>query len=256
MVFRQQGAGAGSFFEVGIVHVEHLMPPHHIPHILRIITYKNGVPDTVKVVQDEVNTKPRLWRLDVTNPVTPGVRKDQQGATFNRMQHPHDRDYRWLVDLEDNTEFYGPLNGKLDTSVLKPVLRIRNGLFYTRLKSHPQTRRKDGVPGKPPFGRAAAAIGCDIELNNGGSATLRFDNTGEDIFDFAIDPSGNTLYEIVNTPPDTHVPGTGEEHFICYYDMFTAAVPKFHFEAQGLLAPGPSPALCGATGLGQFPNPL
>lgn len=253
MVFRQQGNDADSHFEIGIVPVpgpDH--PPHHIEHIPRISTFVNGALESVKILKG-VQTSHRVWHLEVDGPDTAGVSKDQQGATFNRTNHPFDRDYRWLMDLEDNTEFYGPLVGKIDTGKLKPVIHIPNGVFYTRLRSVNQLREKDGVSGQEDFGRVASAIACDINLTGAG-AKLKTD-AGVQIFNFKAEE--NTLYDFANTPPDTHVPApsVNEDHFQHYYDMFTTRVPKFHFKEPNP-DPAPRPALCGATGLGQFPNSL
>jgi len=251
MIFRQQGSGAGSRFEIGIVPVPGPdQPPHHIHHVPRISTFKNGVLDAVKIVEG-LHPTHRIWRLDVDGPTTVGVSKEQAGTTFDRTVHPFSRDYRWLFDFEDNVEGYGPLVGKLDTSKLMPVIHIPNGVFYARLKSHVQLRTKDGEPEKP-FGRVAAGMGCDITLTGAG-ASLVVADTGVEIFPFTAEE--NTLYDFANTPPDTHPFSPNEEHFLHYYEMFTASVPKFHFR-QSPLDPAPSPALCGEAGLGQFPNSL
>src|SRR3989442_5361897 len=95
MVFRQQGSGAGSRFEIGVVPVTHDMFPTHVHHIPRISTFKNGVLDGVKIVEG-FQAPHRIWQLEVDGPTTPGVSKDEQGATFDRATHPYPRDYRWL----------------------------------------------------------------------------------------------------------------------------------------------------------------
>jgi hypothetical protein len=254
MVFRQEGSGAGSRFEIGIVPVpgpDH--PPHHIHHIPRISTYKNGVLDQVKLVED-FQAPHRIWQLEVEGPTTTGVSTDQQGATFNRLTHGYERDYRWLLDFEAPPQAgYGPLAGKLNTGVLTPVIHIPNGVFYTRLKSPSLLRTIDGDP-ETEFGPVAAAIACDIRLS-GDFATLKVADNGVEVFKFRADATGNTLYDFANTSPDTHVFNAAEEHFLHYYDMFTANVPKFHFREPNP-QPAPRPALCGATGLSEFPNSL
>jgi hypothetical protein len=251
MLFRQQGSGAGSFFEIGILQAT--------DHILRINTVKNGILDSVLVAQD-LQPGHRIWRLEVDKPTDSGVSTETQGVTFDRKSHTFERDFRWLINLDDNTEFYGQLAGKINTALLSPVLRIPHGKFYTRLKSHALKRTMDGVSGEEnPFGFIAAAIACDIEVTGGAARLVLDDPPHVQVADFEVDPSGNTLYEIVNTPPDPHMmmPGMDEDHFQFYYNMFTVNVPKFHFQERAQdTAPAPSPALCGGAGLGQFPNQL
>jgi hypothetical protein len=254
MVLRQHGSGAGSRFEIGIVQVpgpDHA--PHHIHHIPRISTFKNGVLDQVKVVEG-FQAPHRIWELEVDGPTTVGVSTDQQGATFTRLTHPYERDYRWLLDFEEApVAGYGPLMGKINTSVLSPVIHIPNGVFYTRLKS-PSLLRARGSDPESEFGAVAAAIACDIKLS-GDFAKLKVADNGIQVFKFEADTTGNTLYDFANTPPDTHIFNPAEEHFLHYYDMFTTRVPEFHFREPNP-QPAPRPALCGATGLGQFPNSL
>jgi hypothetical protein len=248
MAFHRKEAGAGSIFEVGL-----LTPhDHHAPvHVPRINTYKNGVLDSVFFLEG-LHPTHRQWQLNVEGALDP-VSTDELG-TFTRKTHTHETDYRWLIDLEDSNEFYGPLTGKINTKLLKPVLLVPNGKFYTRLRSGEALRQKEGVPGNEDFGRVSAAVGCDIRLQ-GTKAELVVKDTGVPIFTFEVDPSGRTLYEIANTPPDTHKPAAGEDHFQHYYEIFTASVPKFKFKPKSA-PPGPSPALCGAIRLGQMTGEL
>lgn len=255
LVFRQQGTGSDSYFEVGILPTA----AHTPPHIPRILTYKNGVLDAVKSLVG-VHQDIRHWRLKVSDPVTIGVSKDQQGETFDRKTHEYARDYRFLMDLEDSKEFYGPLIGKIHPSFgLGPVLRISNGSFYTRLKSHKVDRQKDGEDFEF-FGFVASAIGCDIKLNGNEAKLVREDDQNIEIFSFDLDDTGKTLYEISNSPADTYIPppfpSTEGDHFQHYYHIFNVPEPpRFHFK-ESSSATGPSPALCGEVGLGQFPDPL
>jgi|SRR5215470_2580765 len=242
MVFHKT-VGPLSQFEVG------LLTPHHgnSNHIPRISTYKNGVLYSVKRI-DGLYPEHRIWQLNVVEPLG-GVSTDEQG-TFKRAQETHPKDYRWLIDLEDSAEFYGSLAGKIDTCLLNPVLRIPSGRFYTRLQSDEMIREKDGQPEN--FGMLSAAVGCDIRLRG---CVAKLDAGAGNVFTFNVDPTGNTLYEIANTPPDTHVPATCEDHFQHYYEIFTTHVPKYKFSPMPGVT-GPSPALCGSVRLGQMRNDL
>jgi hypothetical protein len=105
----------------------------------------------------------------------------------------------------------------------------------------------------------SAAVGCDITLT-GKNAELIVDGTNKKIFTFDVDRNGNTLYEIANTPPDTH--GPAGDHFQHYYDIFTCFVKKFEFSPGEALTgpspggPAPSPALCGGVRLGTMKEDL
>jgi hypothetical protein len=236
-----------SIFEVGLLSPNHHGNPLHIP---RINTYKNGVLDSVMPI-GEVPPGDRIWLLNVTEHLG-GVSAEEQGE-FNRTPHTHPRDYRWLIDLE-NTEFHGSLAGRINTGPLKPVLRIPTGRFYTRLQSV-EMNRMQGNGQATDFGRLAAAVGCDIRLT-GNEAKLCVVGTNITKFTFVVDPTGNTLYEIANTPPDTHVPALGEDHFQHYYEIFNPPLPtKFKFSPRPSVK-GPSPALCGGVRLGQRTDPF
>lgn len=265
MVFHKT-AGPSSLFEVGLLSPchHHHGNPHHIPsnppHIPRINTYKNGVLDSVTFLRDFVDPMFRIWELKVTGGVG-GVETEEYDGTFYRERHTNTRDYRWLIDLEDPREFHGPLTGKIDTKQLNPVLRIPSGKFYTRLLSRKMKRRQAGGQ-ETDFGRVSAAVGCDITLT-GTKAELIVDRTKENgtnekIFTFDVDQ--NTLYEIANTPPDTHE--SNGDHFHHYYDIFTSFVKKFEFSPGEALTgpspggPAPSPALCGGVRLGTMKEPL
>ena len=246
-----------SLFEVGL-----LSPCHHNhgnpPHIPRINTYKNGVLDSVMVIGELIDPMRRTWQLKVDGVGGGGVSTEEYGGTFDRATHTNTRDYRWLIDLEDQREFHGPLTDKIDTKRLNPVLRIPSGTFYTRLLSRKMNRRQ-GDGQATNFGRVSAAVGCDITLT-GTKAELIVADTNASIFTFDVDPNGNTLYEIANTPPDTH--GSAEDHFQHYYDIFTSFFPKFIFSPGEAHTgpspefPGPSPALCGGVRLGTMTNNL
>jgi len=247
MVFHKK-VGSSSIFEVGLLSPCHHGHPLHIP---RIITYKNGVPDSVMLIGGLVDPMRRIWRLNVNIPVG-GISTDEEGE-FIRATHSHTTDYRWLIDLEDDHEFYGSLKDKIDTKRLNPVLRIPSGSFYTRLLSRKMNRQKDNGQATN-FGRISAAVGCDITFN-GPKPELVVADTNASIFTFDVDPDGHTLYEIANTPPDTYVPEPGEDHFQHYYEIFTSYLPKYKF-SPGSGVTGPSPALCGAVRLGKMGDDL
>jgi hypothetical protein len=247
MVFHKTVAQP-SIFEVGL-----LSPPSqhgHQLHVPRINTYKNGVLDSVTPI-GEVHPRERTWQLKVDGPLG-GVSTDEQGE-FKRTTETHPRDYRWLIDLEDQ-EFHESHAGNIQTRLLIPLLRIETGRFYTRLQSIEMNRRQ-GSGDVTDFGMVSAAVGCDIRLT-GTKWKLVVEGASTPKFIFDVDPTGNTFYEIANTPPDTHVPAQDEDHFQHYYEIFNPQIPanmkyKFSPKRASMAVMGPSPALCGGVRLGK-----
>jgi hypothetical protein len=245
MVLHQQGSGAGSSFEVGI----HSLPEDHI---FRINTVTNGVLDATKIfTRDDIKSGERDWILEIDDAVEPGPRRFTDGTDFRRLTQNNDpEDFQWIMDVE-SAEFFGPLSrGEIATANLRPVLRIPQGKFYTRLKSAFQTRRKDSGS-FDDFGEVGAAIGCDIRLRGPEARLVSVSQSGENLLQFAFDATArHTIYEIVNTPPDTEPPD--ENHFDHYYhDLLSANLPKFTFQPKGSGGPpAPRPALCGEIFLG------
>lgn len=254
LVFNKQTSRGKDFFEIGILDER----PGHVP---RIMTFRRGVREDTRLLEDEMNNSPVLWTLDVEQPVTQGISTRQTGSgQIDRLQNsPPDDDFRWIIDLEDSEFPYGNIDQHfvLKRTKLKHVVRINTGEFYTRLKSRPLRRRQVNTTTVTDFGAVAGVIGCDIQVNAGNAKLIGADPT-QPIFTFESNP--DLLYEFSNSPPDTA--GAGD-HFDHYYDIFTRQPPvKFGFEnppsagPSGPSAPGPNPALCGKIYLSQFDGSL
>jgi hypothetical protein len=225
-------------------------------HVPRIITTKDGV---IKSIFD-LRTRPefgtiRDWEIEVTNPLQPMAVTFQQNETFNRRNHPHARDYRWMTDLEAPDLHDRDLSNEIDTSRIKLVLKVRHGEFYTRQLSRPLIRKQVRPAGGNNvfFGMAAEVTGCDIEFNVG-QLRLKAGNTVAFRFDKGIEDG--VIYEFSNAPPDVlpdkpHPPGG---HFHMYYhNLFKTHPPNQQFDLfpENDPNPAPDPATCGGTKLGR-----
>ena len=231
-------------------------PPVHVP---RILTVKNGVLTAIMDLRNrpELGTV-RNWQLVVTDPASPAVSTFETDEPFDRRTHTNDRDFRWITDLEADDFHNRLLTHDINTRQLLMVLYVRNGQFYTRVKSPPLKRTTPD--GEPLFyGSNAAVVGCDIEIEEGGSVKLvAGGRTGVEVFEFA--PDANTVYEISNGPPDVPreepVPFDAPGHFHMYYEMlFNPPFEPFDLAMEDR-APAPDPILCGVVYLGRREDPL
>jgi len=237
-------------------------------HIPRILTYRNGVLDGVNKITESDLMEP--WVLKVDMAVGSGPSMYTNGSIrFDRETHPDPRDFRWIMDLEARDFYNRDLSREMLKGILKPILQVPHGEFYTRLKTRPMKRKNQQTNVEEDFGCVASATACDIVLT-GKSAELRKKSGGR-VFTFKVEP--NTTYELSNTPPDVgHVhemaPHTGEhphtapttppaaaarpaDHFQFYYKLFPQAfAPKFEFGPPDA-EPAPDPFLCGVTAMGK-----
>ncbi len=228
-------------------------------HSLRIHIMDEASEDPVQIIplDDIVKSTSRRWHLEVIEPIKEGVSLYTNGAAdFDRMTHPDEKDYRWIIDLEGKDFYQDGLDGSINTAKFDPILRIPHGTFYTNEKSQ-QLKRKEGRDEFKNFGSVAADIGCDIQLK--GEEVLLLDEDGREIFRFKKEPG--TFYEFVNTPPDHSHHGHElpfADHFQLYYEILPANLERFVFEenSQGSKPPGPRPQLCGKVFMSQMTEPF
>jgi hypothetical protein len=112
--------------------------------------------------------------LEVNGPSLPGVWYYQPSEVFERLSspQPEEKDFRWIVDLE-NGEFYGRKLEK-NPDAFKPKLRLKHGLFYTYRKTNSTFKvRKAQSGSERPLGQIAHLVGANIYLARGGYAALR-----------------------------------------------------------------------------------
>ena len=249
-----------NFFEIGVVN-----DPHHF---LKINTIKNGVLAESTSLEKHVNTQNKIWTLEVENPIGTGVTTYTRGPVgpINRTQHPFERDFRWIVELNDLNNVLPGVEIGLKTNEFAPVLRIHNGIFSTRVKSPELSMLVDGA--SQDFGFLAAVVACDIPMLPG---QVRLMKPGADEPVFTFEPDENTIYEFANTPCDVpehagrgHQEDTESDdedpcmndHFKKYYTLFANPNrPIICFKKVGA-QPAPDPATCGAIGAGGIRDPF
>lgn len=251
--------GAMQIGVLGPAHAHGASASHgHAPaHIPRIITTRNGVISSVFDLRTRPELRPpgepghiRNWEIFVTapHPSQNGVKTDQQGP-WDRINHTHARDYRFLTHLE-GTDLHGEI-ADLRTDRLMMVLRVPVGEFYTDQLSKP-LRRKTVTEGAPngavaEYGMAAEVTGCDILTTVNTEVELRVDDNV--VFRFRGKSEDGVVYEFSNAPPDVlpdRVYSPNEpSHFSQYYGLFSPS-DRFDLIPQVDFAPAPDPALCGA----------
>ena len=237
----------------------------HAVHVPRILTMKDGLLASIFDLRTRENEldKIRNWEIEVTDPDASPATVFTVGEDFDRLADfpPDARDFRWIADLEARDLHGRRLSRELDTRRLLLVLYVRHGQFFTKMKS-PSLRkvRVDGTVDPVPFGCTAAVTGCDITFNTGEVRLVAGGRDGTVVFPFAAE--ANTIYEISNAPPDVPAdkPISPDDpgHFHMYYDKLFNRNPRDQFDliVDADFAPGPDPALCGATLLGQRDDPL
>jgi hypothetical protein len=270
MIFRYQRG----CMEIGLInalshagngndHDEHEEPPHRV-HIPRILTVTDGLVTGIFDLRTRENEldKIRNWTIEVTDPNAPSVSVYQVGETFDRLADPQPdpRDFRWITDFEAPDLHDRILGRELDTRKMLMVLYVRQGEFYTKMKSVPLRKvRVDGSVPPQPFGSVAEITACDISFQTGEVRLVAGGAGGTVVFPF--EAKTNRIYEFTNTPPDVPVEGPSEpdeNHFHLYYDkLFNRTPPdQFRLESASDPDPAPDPLLCGAGGLGRRDDPL
>jgi hypothetical protein len=83
------------------------------------------------------------------------------------------RDFRWVPDLEGDSFYNAVLPKRLD--LLRPSLRINNGLFHTIYKTN-STFKKVGGQGAPGVGNIGTVVGANIYLSDDSQFTLQLDS--------------------------------------------------------------------------------
>lgn len=279
MVLNYQGeAGRPRFMEIGFLDARtgSTQPGSHVHtpassavHIPRVITMENGVlSDVLDLRRPGLGLGTvRRWRL---TSVIPGVQQTplQTEVTLKGPNPPADRqsetdankeDFGWVIDLENREVHNRDLTREISTARLLMVLTVDRGEFFTKLLSKPLVKQKVGGR-TDPFGKVAAVTGLDIKFDvpsDTSEASVQL-LAGEDTPITTLETRKDTrVFEISNAPADVFaeepLPTNAPGHFHMYYEkLFIQSPPneQFDFKAVGG-SPGPDPALCGVSYLGQ-----
>jgi len=255
-----------NYFEIGV-----LNDPNHS---LRINTIKNGMLAETTFLSRPDPDDPdeiRTWAIEVDNPLVKGVSTYKHTPPdFVRKEHSDEKDFRWITELE---ELFPGIEGELKTDEFTPVLRVHDGIFYTRVKSPRLSKVVNGA--SEDFGYIAAVVACDIPILSSGSVRLVEQSPETPATLFTFEPDENTIYEFANIPSDEAGHAEPEDamyssaaadpaddacrfdHFKSYYQLFPNPDerPKICFrKLDG--PPAPDPATCGAVGTGGIKAPF
>jgi len=259
MVIHKVESEEPNYFEIGVL--------NDPKHSLRINTIKNGMlAETLFFTRPDLSDpdESHTWAIEVDYPLVNGVSAyTRPPSAFVRKEHPDEKDFRWLTQLED---LFPGIENELITNQFSPVLRIYDGIFYTRVKS--PRLSKVTKTGSEDFGYIAAVVACDIPILSTGSVRLveQFADSPPNTL-FTFEPDENTIYEFANTPGDEsgHAephdamrgsddvnPATDPcqfDHFHSYYVLFPNKDerPVICFRKLDQ-PPAPDPATCGAVG--------
>jgi hypothetical protein len=225
-------------------------------HELRFRLVKRG-PDpesaserTLTIPHDLIGQSSDLW-LDVEGEPSPKQQTAEPFITGNRGEMPADpQDFRWIVDLEGKHFYDRPLKVRRD--LLKPILSVVKGLFYTAALTSDLYRTipvaANGVTRKTSAGRRlgpiAEYVGANIYLTHPNQAlVLRAGRNGSELL--RLNREERTTYEITVENGDTpRAPAGSDFHY--YYDVIelNRGEPKILIEPYGLPALRGNPAPC------------
>lgn len=191
--------------------------------------------------------------LEVSRPdVFDGVYFFQPPLTSGRL---HENDFRWVPNLEGPAWYDQVLPRK---QVHDPVLKVRNGLFYTLMKTLSTFRRQkfDGSSDVLYLGSIAEYVAANIYLETGGQVSLALPSRT-----IPLPQAANVTYEVhfmnhclkkgTSTPCDDfkpyHTDKTERSDFYMHFDGIDlpASSELELVVAQG--ATGSGPEICGGS---------
>lgn len=224
-------------------------------HLITIVGRRAGVtnPDFAFVLSHAQARRVQI-ALDVPGVKTPSVTRKGHDQTIDRM-FPNEatEDYfKWIIDLE-NQEMHDQKLTPI-ANVLKPVLSIKIGEFYTKELSRVKYFRTRVDKPDKNFGSVAAVTGVRIAALPEGKAFLKL---GSDISLPLVTPAGQT-YEVTfqNRCPKCDEEQVGSLHlsdFPLHYHAFDVKVlDQYDFDFPD--PPAAPPAICYAASGSQTTN--
>ncbi|MBC7910782.1 MAG: hypothetical protein H7Y30_09805 [Pyrinomonadaceae bacterium] len=200
-----------------------------------------------------------LLELDVPG-VMPSVTRKGHRMSIDR-QHPNDENkefFKWIIDLENSDEMHTtPLT--LIPNVLKPVLKITTGEFYTVRVSQEASvdnigtaRKYERIQGNTKhkdFGAVAELIGVRINSLPQDKAFLK---VGELILPLVRKAGTGCIVHFRNRRPESHTKGEAEQPHVThssdfphFYHAFTVnPLERFDFMAKKIKPDAFPPAVC------------
>jgi len=217
-------------------------------HELRIRVVKkgrgpeDGLEQTLTINHALIRQSSELL-LDVEGEPPSKQRTAEPFIVGNRDEPPTDpQDFRRVMDLEGEYFYNRPL--KVRSGVLRPILIVAEGLFYTAALTSDLYRTipvaANGAMRTPwasrTLGQIAEYVGANIYLTHPNQAlVLRAGRNGSELL--RLNREGGTTYEITVENGDTPQAPAGSD-FDYYYDAFelNRGEPKILIEPCGLPA--------------------
>jgi hypothetical protein len=209
------------------------------------------------ISHDLIRQSSYLW-LDVEGEPSPKQQTAEPFIAGRRDESLTDpQDFRRVVDLEGEHFYNRPLKVRRD--VLRPILFVAKGLFYTATLSSDPYRTVPVASNEVAsttatgrnLGRIAEYVGANIYLTHPNQAlVLRAGRNGSELL--RLNKEEGTTYEITVENGDTpRAPVGGDFHY--YYDAFelNRGEPKILIEPYGLPALRGSEIPCMPVGFGQ-----
>lgn len=171
------------------------------------------------------STPRSVWTLVSANSNAGGISFYQTGAFDRAADLGHERDTRWLIDLE-GAEFH-KRQLTLTNDQLRLVLRVSAGDFYTNKRTAALMRRK-GDGRFQYFGRVTEELATDISLVEG-DLVIRLEN-GAELLRLKHNPGIAYEITIENAFTGDHHTASRVNHFAYYYGLLTEPITdKFEF---------------------------
>jgi hypothetical protein len=221
-------------------------------HELRFRLVKRG-PDpeseserTLTIPHDLISQSSDLW-LDVEGEPSPKQQTAEPFIAGDLNEPPSDpQDFRRVIDLEGEHFYNRPL--KVRRGVLRPILFVAKGLFYTATLTSDFYRT---TPAGHSLGQMAEYVGANFYLTHPNQAlVLRAGRNGSELL--RLNREEGTTYEITVENGDTpRAPAGSDFHY--YYDAIelNRGEPKILIEPYGLPGLRGNPAPCMPVDLGQ-----
>ena len=228
--------------------------PRHLITITGQQTAPDGRVVTKGFNRNFTHAQARKMQIDLDVPGAPpqSVRRRGYDPAFNRLaaKRPPGDSFQWIIDLENSDLHNTKL--KLIPEVLKPVMHIHIGEFYTEELSvvkYFRTKPGEERPGEddpPNFGEAAVLTGVIIDTLPQGKAFLKL---GDEPLSLIAD--AGLTYEVIfknQCPPcevqDPKIEALHLSDFSHHYHAFEVIAPSqfdLDYHEAGTGAP---PAIC------------
>lgn len=223
-------------------------PPHQVfIDIERKIVDLEGVPRVIKLQTTLKHAQARRMEIDLIVPgvVTPSVTRKGHDQPIDRSKPLEaNKDYfKWIIDLE-NEEMHNTAL-QLKAGVLKPVMHIPTGEFYTKDLSTVRYFRTRVDSKETPFGAVATKSGVRVAQLPQNKAQLKI---GNETHNLIAHVGESCVVRIANRCPKCDDKQLGSLHlsdFPQHYNAFEVGIlDQYDFDYSDEEPPAIPPAIC------------